>query len=224
MAKSRSPLIIVELLEKETVVDMPTITAALGNTSAMTAFRYLQKVAYRRSYNHNGRYYALHTPSRYDCFGLWSFKGIHFSVDGSLRDTTRRLVQESPMGLFHRELQQRLQVRVHNTLIDLWRKAEISREQLDGFFVYLHSDQATQQTQLTRRQEHIAAQLIEDEVTDAMVIEVLLVLVRHPGATSAEVVRRLRGNSPPITAAHVRVVFDRYDLDTVGKKGGPSPS
>jgi hypothetical protein len=128
------------------------------------------------------------------------------------------------MGCFHRELQEHLRVRLQNTLMDLWRKSEVARERLDGFFLYLHTDQAVQQAQLARRQEHIAVQRVEQEVDDAMVIEVLLVLVRHPGAKTAEVVRRLRGKSPPVTAAHVRVVFERYDLDAVGEKGGPCVS
>jgi hypothetical protein len=63
---------------------------------------------------------------------------------------------------------------------------------------------------------------VETELTDAIVIEVLLVLIRHPGSQLAEVVRRLRGHSPPIRAEHVRVVFDRYDLEHLGEKGGPS--
>lgn len=221
---TRSPLAIVELLNKETVVELPAIQAALGGASVMTTFRYLKQVSYRRSYNHNGRFYALHLAERYNRLGLWSFKGIHFSVDTSLRDTTRRIVHESPMGCFHRELQEHLRVRVQNTLMDLWRKSEVARERLDGFFIYLHTDLAVQQDQLARRQEHIAALRVEQEVDDAMVIEVLLVLVRHPGAKTAEVVRRLRGKSPPTTAAHVRVVFDRYGLDAVGEKGGPSAS
>ncbi|MDN5865523.1 MAG: hypothetical protein L0I62_09995, partial [Gammaproteobacteria bacterium] len=49
-----------QLLAEHTVVDMPTIRAALGGVSAMTAFRHLRALPYRRSYNHNGRYYALH--------------------------------------------------------------------------------------------------------------------------------------------------------------------
>jgi hypothetical protein len=77
-----------------------------------------------------------------------------------------------------------------------------------------------QQAQLTRRREQLAAQKAEADVTDAIVIEVLLVLIRHPGSQLADVVRRLRGHSPPVNAEHVRVVFGRYDLEHLGEKGG----
>jgi hypothetical protein len=36
-----------------------------------------------------------------------------------------------------------------------------------------------------------------------------------------DLVRYLRGHSPPITAMQVRIVFTRYELDSIGKKGAP---
>ena len=222
MPKTRSTEKLTGLFTDKTVVDLPAIRSALGEVSVQTAFRYLKLVPYRRSYNHNGRYYALYKASRFDRCGLWSFEGIHFSIDGSLRDTVRRLVHEAPAGATHRELQLQLQLRVHNTLLDLWRKAEIGRESLAGFYVYLHPEDSIREAQLTRRREQLATQQAETEVTDAVVIEVLLILIRHPGSKLAEVMRRLRGHAPPIRAEHVRVVFDRYDLEHLGEKGGPS--
>jgi hypothetical protein len=220
--KPRSPDKLLELFADKKVVDLPTIQSALGEVSVQTAFRYLRLVPYRRSYNHNGRYYASYAPSRFDRAGLWSFEGIHFSVDGTLGSTVRRLVHEAPAGATHRELQLQLQLRVHNTLLELWRKDEISRESLAGFYVYLHPEDKVQKAQLKRRREQLALQKVEGELTDAIVIEVLLVLIRHPGSQLAEAVRRLRGHSPPIRAEHVRVVCDRYDLEHLGEKGGPS--
>jgi hypothetical protein len=95
MPRSRSPDRLLGLLAERTVVDLPAIREALGGVTPMTAFRYLRQVPYRRSYDHNGRFYCLHDPSRYDRLGLWSHEGIHFSVDGSLKGTVRRMVQES---------------------------------------------------------------------------------------------------------------------------------
>ena len=91
---------------------------ALEDASRATAFRYLAQVPYRRSYNHNGRYYALHDRTRYDRFGLWSRGDVHLSIDGSLRATVRRLVHEAEAGATHRELQERLRIRVRTTLLD----------------------------------------------------------------------------------------------------------
>lgn len=222
MAKTPRPHALLDLLAAKTVVDLPAIRAALGDVSHMTAFRHLRQVPYRSSYNHNGRFYALHEPSRYDRFGLWTWRDVHFSVDGSLRMTVRRLVHEAESGATQRELQDRLAVRVHNTLLDLLRNGEVDRERLAEVFVYLHVDPAVRKEQLRRRQEWITVQqtaAADREVSDAVVIQVLLTLIRHPGSQPADVVRHLHGLAPPITFPQVQAVFTRYDL---GEKGGPS--
>lgn len=222
MPAARSTEKLTNLFHKKTVVDLRAIQKALGDVSVQTAFRYLKLVPYRRSYDHNGRYYALYEASRFDRAGLWSTKGIHFSVDGSLKNTVRRLVHESSAGATHRELQLKLQLRVQNTLLELWRKAEISRESLAGFYIYLHTEDTVGEAQLAKRREMLAVQQARAEITDAIVIDVLLTLIRYPGARFAGVVRRLQGHSPPITSEHVRIILDRFNLENLGKKGGRS--
>jgi hypothetical protein len=168
----------------------------------------------------------LHEPSRYDRLGLWSFGGVHFSKDGSLKATVRRLVHEAPAGATHRELADWLGVRVHNTLLGLVRGQEVSREQVGSVYVYLHCDAAIRQEQLARRHEAVEARRGGAAAAgggewpeDAVVIQVLLALIRHPGSGPAQIVRRLRGHAPPITYQQVQAVFTRYDL---GEKGGLS--
>jgi hypothetical protein len=227
MTQPRSAETLRDLFASETVVDLPRIQAALGGASSMTAFRYLRQIPYRRSYNHNGRYYCLHEPSRYDRLGLWSMGDVHFSVDGSLGKTVRRLVYEMEAGATHRELQERLRVRVHNTLLTLLRRGEIERERLAQLYVYLHRDAAIREEQIQRRGALLdAAETVRSEtvVPDEVVIQVLLTLLYHPGAKAAEVVRHLRGHSPPVTMEQVEAVFARYDLASIGKKGGSSKS
>ena len=219
MARKRSPEKLSRLLATKSVVDMKEIREALGSVSAMTAFRYLRELPYRRSYNHNGGYYTAHDPARYDRWGLWTSGDVHFSKDGSLGQTVRRMVHEAAAGMTHRELQERLRVRVQNTLLDLYRKREVERERLTDVFVYLHVDSTVREEQLQQRQEQIDAGGAENnvEMSHELVIQVLLVLIRHPGSTVADVVRHLRGHSPPIKGDKVSAVFDRYDL---GEKGG----
>ena len=227
MPTERSQQALLGLFAAETVVDLPAICGALGDVSAMTAFRYLRQVHYRRSYNHNGRYYTLHEPSRYDRGGLWSWRDVHFSVDGSLKDTVRRLVHEAEAGATHREIQDRLHVRVHNALLGLLRVGEIDREQLAQVYVYLHFDIPVREAQLRRRREmmvdaqHRGSESAV-EASDRVVIQVLLTLIRHPSSKVADVTRRLRGSVPPITVDQVRTVFARYDLDALGEKRGAS--
>ncbi|MEJ2327205.1 MAG: hypothetical protein P8Y25_10480 [Chromatiaceae bacterium] len=227
MAHARSAETLVHLFASETVVDLPHIREALGGVSSMTAFRYLKQIPYRRSYNHNGRYYCLHEPSRYDRVGLWSVGDVHFSVDGSLGQTVRRLVYEMEAGATHKELQERVRVRVHNTLLTLLRRGEIERERLAQLYVYLHRDAAIREAQIQRRCALLNAgqtARLATGIPDEIVIQVLLTLLHHPGAKAAEVVRYLRGHSPPISFEQIDAVFVRYDLESIGKKRGSSKS
>ena len=216
--------VLLNLFTQKTVVDLPTIREALGGVSTMTAFRHLRRLSYRRSYNHNGGYYCLYEPSRCDRLGLWSVGDVHFSKDGSLKATVRRLVHEAAAGATQRELADWLRVRVHNTLLSLVRTGEVSREQVEAVYVYLHTEAAIREEQMVRRREQVGTRRPDADVAgdtsldDAVVIQVLLTLIRHPGSGPAQLVRRLRGHAPPITSEQVHAVFTRYDL---GEKGGP---
>jgi hypothetical protein len=220
----RSPQMLVDVFKSQGVVLFSDLQKALGGASRATTFRYLKRVSYLRSYNHNGRYYTYRDPALFDRFGLYSRGDIHFSRDGTLGATLRRLVREAQAGWTQRELQELLQVRVQVLLLEAVLHDEIRRERVAGFFLYLHSDPSIGQSQLQRRQERIATRQGGGEesvgVDDAVIIPVLLALIRHPGSGPGDVVRTLRGHSPPIVREQVVEVFARYHLEDVGKKGG----
>jgi hypothetical protein len=221
----RSDDLLLKLFVQKTVLDLRAIREALGGVTAMTAFRHLRDVPYRRSYDHNGGYYCLYEPTRCDRLGLWSVGDVHFSKDGSLKATVRRLVCESTSGATHRELSDWLRVRVHNTLLSLVRGGEVSREQVEAVYVYLHPEAAIREEQLLRHREQVELHDSDGEVAaeaspdDAVVIQVLLTLVRNPGSTPSHVMRTLRGHRPAIASHQVHAVFARYGL---GEKGGAS--
>ena len=223
---NRSPENLLKLFESNEVVEFKDIQRALDNASRATCFRYLQQVPYHRSYNYNGRYYTRKDPTRYDRFGLFWYEGIFFSRDNTLGETIRRLVWESEAGWTQRELQDVLRVRVQVVLLNTFHQGEVDREKFHGFYVYLHPDPAVRGAQLNRRRERacleVPAKVGEPEIGDPVIIQVLLTLLHHPGATAADVVRYLRGHSPPITMAEVRIVLARYEIDSLGKKGGAS--
>jgi hypothetical protein len=215
------------LFDARAVVTFAEIQAALGSPSRATVFRTLQRVTYRRSYNHNGRYYTRHDPRQYDRFGLRALDGIYFSRDRSLKATVVRLVQEADSGRTHRELRDLLRVRVQFALVEGVSKRLIDRCRMQGLFVYVHHDEVVRAAQLACRQQRLdsgqpsSVEPLLNEVSDAVIIEVLLTLIRHPGAGPGDVVRYLRGHAPPIRRGHVDAVFARYDL---GEKGGSSTS
>ena len=225
MAK-RSSENLLKLFESNEMVEFKDIRKALDNASRATCFRYLRQVPYQRSYNHNGRYYTRKDPTRYDRFGLFWYGDIFFSRDNTLGETIRRLVRESEAGWTQRELRDLLRVRVQVVLLATFHQGKVDREKVHGFYVYFHPDPAVRGAQLNRRRERTSFEIPatdgEPAIADPVIIQVLLTLLHHPGAKAADVVRYLRGHSPPITMAEVRMVFTRYGLDSIGKKGGAS--
>jgi len=225
MAK-RSPEKLLKLFESREVVEFQDIQSALDDASRATCFRYLQQVPYHRSYNHTGRYYTHKDPTRYDRFGLYSYGDIFFSRDNSPVEDNRRLVRESEAGWTQPELPDVLRVRVQVVLLNTFHQDKVGREKVHGFYVYLHTDPAVRGSQLNRRRERTSFEAPikegEPEIGDPVIIQVLLTLLHHPGARAADVVRYLRGHSPPITMTEVGLVFARYELDSIGKKGGTS--
>jgi len=213
---------LLKVFTSQRTVLLKQLRQALGGASRSTVFRYLKEIPYRSSYNHNGKYYTLHNPEQYDENGLYAYKGVFFSIDGSLINTVVRLVHQAVAGYSHRELRQLLQVSLHGILGHVVEKGDVVRRKIDAFYVYFNPDPDTLAKQLQRRHEMIALQREREGVSDHIVIQVLLALIRHPGSKPADVVRYLYGHSPPISMVQVQAVFDRYDLERLGQKGGSS--
>jgi hypothetical protein len=130
---------LVELLEKERIVTLDRVTAALGGPSRITVFRKLARLGARASYSHRGRYQTLDRIAEYDSNGLWSFHGVHFSKQGTLLQAIVYLVERSSQGYFASELQALLQVRVHNALAQLYAARLLGREQYADQYLYVSS-------------------------------------------------------------------------------------
>ena len=210
------------LLASNSPVTLDQLQQALGPVSRRTTFRYLRQVRHLRSYNHNGRFYTDRDPARFDRFGLLSLGDVHFSRDGSLPATVRRLLDESEDGCTDRELRALLHVPVHPFLLAAVRQDRARRERLGGVYVYLRNGPDGDR-QLQARRARLAASGEADPAATLepeLIIAVLLVLVRHPGSRPAEVARHLQGRSPPIGRAQVQTVFDRFELAGSGEKGG----
>jgi predicted transcriptional regulator len=198
-----------------TVLKWDEIREALGGVSEATARRVLRKISYRSSYNHNGCYYTLFEEGVFDRWGLWSHEGIRFSRDGTLTATTERLLRESEAGWTRRELQELLGVSVQTVLTTLRERGKVDRVRVGPVYVYVSAGSVREQ--LHRRQEMVTIKQSRCEVPLEIVVAVLLVLIRHPKSTATDVVRRLKGHSPPIHKEDVEDVFERYDL--AQKKG-----
>ncbi len=223
LAPEPSRQALTRLFQRQSVADLATLSSALKTSSRMSVFRRLSTLEYLSSYSHAGRYYTLRDIPEFDRDGLWQYQGVCFSRDGSLKATVERLVEQSEAGRTHPELHARLQVRVHNTLLDLVEDRRIGRETWRGHYLYVSATPARAESQLSLRQQQPAG--LEPplpEPAPAVVIEVLLDLVHsarlRPDAKA--VAERLTARGFLVTVDQVEAIFSRYGL----KKTAPSRS
>ncbi len=216
------------LFQRHRTADLKDLFATLKTGSRMTVFRRLSTLGYLSSYSHAGRYYTLADVPEFDEDGLWQHAGVGFSREGTLKDTVARLVEKARAGWFHRELQLRLQVRVHNTLADLLEGRRISREHLQGEYLYLGAERERATIQVAHRRAQLdaaakKAQGIDADIDPSLVIEVLTEVIH--GALvrldARQVACGLAARGVTVTAAQVEEVFRRHG---VVKKKAPSRS
>lgn len=207
---------VADLFRKTPVMDMPAIERALGGRSRRSLFRDLAALGYLSSYTHTGRYYTLASVPDFDPDGLWRYQGIGFSQDGTLKATVRRLAESAKAGRTQRELQLRLEARVHNPLLDLVEHKQLRREPLVAEYVYLSATRARAEEQLVHRRALVAAgAAMTVPVSPTLEVEVLVEVIhgaRLPPPNAAMVAARLLARGIRASEADVSTVLERHGL------------
>ena len=142
---------VVSLLREKTVAELDEIRQACGTASRRTVCRKLVAAGCRSSYSHCGRFYTLDELAAYDEHGLWSYHGVRFSRAGTLLATVVGLVERAPAGCFADELRRIVQITVQNALGQLLRSGRLTREKLDGRFLYCCPQAQRRERQLRAR-------------------------------------------------------------------------
>ena len=163
--------------KKNRMARMDELFPLLETTSRMTVFRRLKELNYLSSFTHAGRYYTLESACYFDAHGLWFCDGVGFSQFSNLKETIRHLVDQSMAGKKHNELENQLQVRVHNPLLELVRLNKITRQPFDKTFLYLNHQENKAGRQVTCRQQNQIG-CLDDVLPDSLVIEVLSEIIR----------------------------------------------
>ena len=128
---------LIEIFQAEKVLGLGMVKEIIGTASRMTVFRHLKALGYYSSYSHTGKYYTLCSIPVFDKNGLWSYGGIYFSKHGNLMQTISVLVKRSEAGYFASELEEFLNVFVHNALGKLFKLGRLLREQIGDQYLYL---------------------------------------------------------------------------------------
>jgi len=211
------------LFQRQSVVELDTLYASLETRSRMSVFRRLAPMGYLTSYTHAGRFYTLRSLPAFDREGLWCHEGVCFSHHGTLKSTVVHMVEQSDSGRTHHELQVRLRIRVHNTLLDLVRQTRIGREPWAGQYLYVSSDTTRGAAQLALRRTQTDRDTAS-EVAASAVIDVLLDLVRSAGiqVEARSVAERLGVRGIVVTPEQVEEIFSRHGVKkTVRSRSKP---
>jgi len=209
------------LFKRRRMATLDDLRAALGTRSRTTVFRTLTAVGYLSSYSHRGRYYTLKRIPKFDSAGLWHHEGVGFSSRGTLVSTVTHLVRETPAGQTHEELQERLGLRVHDTLRKLVESKQLVRERVGSVYVYLDPRRGATQLEQRRFQIVQSQQPVTRGLDLRRVIDILVAKIRHPDQDADALVAGLRRSGREVAHEDVEQVFKRYGL---GKKTMSPPS
>jgi hypothetical protein len=175
----------------------------------------LKSIGYISSFNKAGRYYTLKHIPEFDDSGIWRYKEASFSEYGSLKDTVHYMTDNSKAGNTQLELQKTLEVRVHNTLLDLVSGNAISRKLFAGIYVYTSIDPTVQTFQLAEREKLFALTQRECNIDPFITIETLRAVIRHPDYSSVDIGSYLIKEGVKVSIQQVKEIFSFYEL---GKK------
>lgn len=205
-----------KLFRRRRIVDRDALFKVIGTQSRMTMFRRLRELEHLTSYTHAGRYYTLPDIAEFDEHGLWVHRSIGFSRFGTLKATTKALVEASSAGYTHAELAGVLRTRTHNTVLDLVETGKIRREGRAKSYLYLSAEPIRAEEQKTQRQKvQPSFRSLPTETMVAVLAEALR--AGQALAPASVVATRLAVRDIVVTTEEVQKVYDHYGLSS-GKK------
>ncbi len=142
---------LVELFRRCKIATMAELKEALGTQVDVTVFRTLKELGYRTSYSHRGGYYTLNDITLFNDLGLWSFRSVWFSRQGTLVKTCEAFVTGSEAGYFAEELDNVLHVETKAALLNLFREGRVGREEISGRYLYCSADLGAREHQVAVR-------------------------------------------------------------------------
>lgn len=140
-----------------------------------------------------------------------------FSLHHTLRNTVVHLVNKAPAGHTHPELQDRLSLRVYDTLHDLVAARKIGRAEIERLYLYVSAESTAAEAQIAERQRLVAEEPppLGPLPDPAVVIEILLAVIHSPMPDVSALAALMRAQGKGITREQVQAVCAHYEL---GKK------
>lgn len=210
---------IINYLNDKKITTIDQLKIILNTTSRMTVFRRLSKLGYISSCSHSGKYYALKKSARFNKYGIWRHESVLFSKHGTLKNTLKAMIHQSPDGFTATELKKILRVKVDDSLNILTKEKSVNRKKMSGVFVYLSGEaKAGKKQELTRTDslQSNAVPLKPDSLNDELNAALLIFF-----STLDEKQRRLYAGYESLRMGRGgdKLIADIFDLDrkTVAK-------
>jgi hypothetical protein len=204
------------LLKANTVMTINELSNALNHRARSSLFRDLQNISTISSYSHAGKYHALKLIPKFNAIGLWFYQDIGFSKYNTLKDTIVNLIESSKTGQTHKELNDLLKIKTHNTLKLLVDNETITRQKMPhNLYVYLHGDRKKSKQQLELRMSMKVNSLTKIPMpSPAVTIVVLVELIRHHDIeTDPMIITQLvKQNGVDITLEAVEHIFSYHQI------------
>ncbi|MFQ5976263.1 MAG: hypothetical protein ACE5J5_08115 [Candidatus Hydrothermarchaeales archaeon] len=212
MVKSRGNIAkeAIRVFRKQKVMTVNDLSGLLS-CSVPTVRRRLKEWEAITSYDNNGRYYTLPDIPSFDIYGLWSYKRIHFSKYGNLRQTLINLVRDSEGGFDALEIGELLGLQPRSFLSHFRDIPELRREKVSGRFIYFSSETVPYEEQIKRRHKKIEEQK-SILLSDAVCVSLLVEKVKHPNLDTEGLAERLRRQGIRISARAIDEFFDYHGI------------
>lgn len=199
-------------IRKKKIVTHHEIQNAFGY-EVNSFIRIMKGHGYYSSCNKNGKYYTLAEIPKFDENGLWEFKKVRFSKNGTLKDTIMNMVNTSETGIASQDA-----IALHGSsgrvvLCKLFRDKAVNRKMIEGTFVYTAKDSEKSSQQLQERlnrlnQHNISIRLPSQDI----VIGILVLFLKRPKWSAKQVANNLKRQGISVERADVMAVINYFDL------------
>lgn len=212
MTQFENSIVILKNYFKEQIILTLYDLALLLNTSIRTVQRKLIQLDTIKSYNHNGRYFALKEVAQFNSYGIWEYNEVHFSKFGNLKNTLIQIIRNSETGLNALEISKILGLETRSFLYHYKDITEIKREKTNGCYVYFSSEHTQYNFQLTNR-INLKQQQLVSPIKDSAGIIVLVETVKHPEYSTEKLSKHLRRQGVRIKPATITAFFKFHGIE-----------
>lgn len=203
---------LLKVFEQKLVVSTEELLACSGY-SRRTIYNRCKLWQTYTSYSHNNRYHALPHSVKFNDQGIWSFKGIYFSKHGTLKQTIIHLVKYSDSGLSAKELGGILGVGLNEMLSKYFQEhPQVMRQKMNGITIYFSKKESIYNEQKLSYDKLLKNQATNKLPSDGNAIPVLVELIKHPGDTPSQIIRRVRRRGVIVSIVQVRNLLQYHDL------------